>query len=115
MTMTEAELKARLDAFIDDQIAHRPIEAKIVRKLVKALKDAGDPVVEVFDSEEYNKVTTKREILVQVFNLDESYLITKSGGWVRLIMGQDYDMIADYTVSLEDALTEFNEWIMSKY
>lgn len=115
MSKTEAELKAELDVFIDRQITERPIEATVVRKLVRALKTAGDPVVEIFDTEEYNAVKTERDILVQVFNLDESYVITKSGGWVRLVMGQDYDMIADYTVSLEDALTDFNDWIMSKY
>lgn len=95
-------------------VARRPIEARIVRKVVKALKDAGDPVVQVYDTEEYVDVKTKDEVLNEVFNLDEAYLITKSGGWVRLIMGQDWDTVCDYTMSLDEALEPVMQYVMNE-
>lgn len=95
-------------------VAQRPIEARIVRKVIKALKDAGNPVVQVYDTEEYVDVATKDEILNEVFNLDEAYLITESGGWVRLIMGQDWDTICDYTMSLAPVIDPIIEYAMKE-
>ena len=101
--------------FINRQIAKNPIEARIVRKIVKALKDAGNPVVSVWDGEEDNPVTTKRDVLEQVFNLDQAHLYTKDGGWVFVVMGNEWDVLSDYTVSLEEALKPVNDYIMAHY
>lgn len=95
-------------------VAQRPIEARIVRKVIKALKDAGNPVVQVYDTEEYVDVKTKDEILNEVFNLDEAYLITESGGWVRLTMGQDWDTVCDYTMSLDEVLEPVMQYVMNE-
>lgn len=97
--------------FIDQNMAHNYIEAKIVKKVIKALADAGNPIVQVDDREEVTDVATKREILEQVFNLDECFLITQSGGWVRIVLGNEWDALVDYTTSLEDTLKPVNAWI----
>jgi len=98
-------------AFIDEGIASRPIEARIVRKVVRALKAAGNPVVKVDDGEEHIAVTTERDVLDQAFNLDELHLYTANGGWVFLVMGNEWDVICDYSISLEDALQPVNDYI----
>lgn len=101
----------RLDAFIKECMEHNHIEAKIVRKIIRALKAAGNPVVSVFDFEEDVPVRTEREIFREVFNLDESYLRTKSGAYIWIVLGNEWDCIIDYNVSLEDTLKPINEWI----
>lgn len=100
-----------LETFIAEQIAAKPVEAKIVRKIVRALKAAGTPVTQIWDSEEYVTVSTEKEVMEQAFNLDEIYLDTESGAWVRLTMGEGYDMLTDYSVSLDDALAPVRAWI----
>ncbi len=99
------------EAFIADQIKSRPTEATIVRKAVRALKAAGVPVVAVWDTVERVEVKTEEDILKEVFNLDEAFLVTQSGAWVRLTMGNEYDIITDYTTDLEAALQPALEWI----
>jgi hypothetical protein len=91
-------------------MAGRPTEATITRKVIKALKDAGQPVTIVFDGGERTPVDGKNAILNEVFNLDESYLITEDGSWVRLVMGNGYDIVCDYTTNLEDILQPVSDW-----
>jgi hypothetical protein len=55
------------------------------------------------------------DVVHLAYNLDEFHLYTKSGAWVYFIMGQDYDAIADYTMSIEDALQPVNDWIQTKW
>ena len=100
-----------LAAFVAEQIAARPIEAKIVRKIVRALKAAGDPIVSIWDGEEQNEVRTEADILALAFNLDELGLYTKSDAWIGLVMGEGYYVISDYSVRLEDALKPVHDWI----
>lgn len=97
--------------FTADQIAKRPTEVTILSRIVNALKNAGDPVVKVWDGEEESPVLTTGDVMHLAFNLDELHLYTKSGAFVFLVMGQDYDMLTDYSVSLEEALTPVNNWI----
>lgn len=101
--------------FIDEGIASCPTEAKILRKIIRALKKAGTPVVSVFDGAEYVDVETERQVFEQVFNLDESFLYTADGSWVRFTMGNEQDCITDYTTDLEDRLSLVNEWIERKF
>lgn len=97
--------------FIDSNMAHNYIEAKILNRLIKAFKAAGDPIVNVWDGEEENPVSTSREIQEQVFNLDECHLYTQSGGWVFFVNGNEWDALSDYTTDLEPILAPVNEWI----
>lgn len=92
---------ARFKKFIDDAIDAHFVEATIVKRLIKTLKAAGNPIVKVDDREEATDVKSKRDILEQVFNLDECFLITKSGGYIFFVMGNEWDCIADYNVGLE--------------
>lgn len=94
-----------MQAFIAAQIAARPIEARIVRKVYRALRDAGTPIVAAYDGEEQVPVSTLQDVLNEAFNLDEVYLYTEAGSWVRLTMGEEWDLVCDYTTDLEDALS----------
>lgn len=102
-------------AFINREIAARPIEADIVRRVIAALAEAGTPVVNVWDGVESTPVVTERDIMEQVFNLDEAYLYTTSGAWVRLVMGNEWDLIADYLISLEEALDPVQKYIAQNW
>lgn len=93
------------------QMHYHPIEAKIVRKVIRALKAAGTPVVAVFDGEEKTPVRTEREAMAVVFNLDMAWLMTERGSWVVIVIGNRWDAISDYTLDLEAALAEVNTWI----
>lgn len=106
--------KASFDKFIDDNMAALPAERKTLRKVVKALKDAGKPVVIVHDGEEDTPVTTLRSIQEQVFNLDDAWLVTEDGSWVRLVLGNGWDTLTDYTVDLEDILLPVTRYIEKK-
>lgn len=97
---------------IAQQIKRRPIEARIVRKVVRALKAAGTPVVKTWDGFEWVEVRTEREVLETVFNLDEVRLYTADDGWVYLVMGQDWDTLCDWTMDLDEALMPVNDYIM---
>jgi len=88
----------------------RPIEAKIIEMIIEGLKKAKNPIVSISSGGETDKVSSREEILNLVFNLDEARLNTKNG-WIYVVMGQDWDTIADYTVNLEDALKEVNDYI----
>lgn len=113
--MIDTTAEDRLKRFIDTQIAANPIEAKIVRRVVKALRDAGTPVVRVWDGGESIRVSTTRDVLDQVFNLDECRLHVAGGGYVYLVGGNEWDMISDYTLDLEDTLAPVNAWIESNW
>jgi hypothetical protein len=98
--------------FVAKAIKDSPIEAKIVRKVCKALKDSGNPVVSVFDGDDTTPVESTQDVLALVFNLDEAWLTTKTGAQVFLTMGQDWDTVCDYSLSLEAALEPIIDWII---
>lgn len=94
------------------QAAHfHPVETRIVRKVIRALKAAGTPVVAIWDAEEMSYATLERDLMELVFNLDEAWLMAKGGGWVRITLGNEWDAITDYTLNLEAALAEVEAWI----
>ncbi|QDM56734.1 hypothetical protein SEA_VELENE_60 [Microbacterium phage Velene] len=97
--------------FIDEAIANSPVEAKLTRKVYRALRAAGQPVVAVWDSEERVPVKNEREMLDQVFNLDVAWLITENGDWVMLVRGNEWDLISDYTVAVEPDLQSVFDYI----
>lgn len=102
-----------LDDFIKESKAHHYIELKILNKIIKALNEADDPIVTVYDTDEYTAVTpgNKAEIQRLVFNLDLCYLITRSGGYVFFVLGNEWDCVSDYTLSLEPVLAPINDFI----
>lgn len=104
-----------LSEFVAGQVKARPIEATMVRKIARALKAAGKPVVRAGYTygfnEEHVSVRTENDMLEEVFAYDDSILITEDGSWVRLVMGQEYETLTDYTTNLEEALAPVSEWI----
>ncbi len=100
----------RLRTYLDSQIAKRPIEREIIERIAKALRDVGNPVVRIWDGEENVAVSTDQSILDQAFNLDELSLHTADGSGVFLVMGEGWDMITDYHLSLDSALEPVMQW-----
>lgn len=102
-----------LDDYIKESKAHHYIELTILNKIIKALNEAENPIVQVYDGDEYTDVKpgNKAEIHRLVFNLDECYLFTRSGGWVRIVLGEDWDCLPDYSLSLESVLKPINDFI----
>lgn len=106
-----------LKKFIDEQLRVHPAEATITRRLVRALRKAGTPIVKVDDGEEITPARTERAILELVFNLDECYLLTEDGSWVRLVLGNPdpADFIVDYTLDLDPVLESLFAWIEARW
>jgi hypothetical protein len=102
-----------LRIYIDKQVAQRPVEANIIKRIVKAMSEAGTPITQAFDSEEFVPVTDEQSILDQAFNLDEVTLFTADGQGIYLTMGQEWDLICDYHLSLEKTLEPIMVWVCS--
>jgi hypothetical protein len=94
--------------FIDDAMKALPAETRMVNKVYESLKKAGKPIVKVWDTEEWTQVSTLRELQEIVFNLDECFLYTADNSWVRIVLGNEWDCVVDYTVDLEEALEPVN-------
>lgn len=103
------------DQFIKDNMARNYAEARIIKKLWKALKEAGDPIVAVWDGEEETPVRTLKELNRVAFNLDQCHLYTKSDGWVFIVMGNDWDALSDYTLNLEEAIKPVEDYIQKHW
>lgn len=89
------------------------IEELISKKVVDCLLKAGY-AVGVNDGEDttVKNSTNKHEIHKAMFSTDEDWILAykdgKQVGWVRLVYGNNTDVICDYTVNLEDALKDAN-------
>ena len=90
------------------------IERKIVLRLIDDLLAAGCEL-SVFDGEELYPSTTDRAAVIDaVMNTDADTLMVRRArdglkGWVELVYGNDgWDVISDYTVSLEPLLAGVN-------
>lgn len=106
----------------------RGIEYVIVRKLIETLlaKDLELSIDHGGEAETIHIKDTSDNTMEEMFACDEEYLMikTKRGslngkageehpnqGWVRLVYGNDgWDVICDYTTSLEEHLKEVNEY-----
>ena len=93
------------------QMAYHATEAKIVRRVIRALKKNGTPVTSIWDGEESTAVRTEREAMATVFNLDWAALSTETGSYVLIHIGNAWECITDYTLDLEAALAEAEAWI----
>lgn len=92
------------------------LEQRIVRRTAKVLLAAGY-VLQVNNGEDITPETPTDSltgILTGMMETDDEYLIvTGKGyrGWVRFVYGNDgWDVISDYTVSLEDVLKPVFEY-----
>lgn len=103
-----------LSEFAQKSVAALPAEATTVRKVYKALKDAGNPVVRVWDGEESIPVSTRDECLEAVFAVDQAWLYTASDQMAFIVLGNGWDALTDYSVSLEDVLSPVNDYLMTK-
>lgn len=93
------------------------IETRIAKSAIAELLSAGY-TLGVYDGEEttIKQSTDKQAVLDALQTTDDDYLLvykageSKRCGWVRFVYGNDgWDVISDYTVNLEDALTETNK------
>lgn len=78
---------------------------KASRKIIRALKLAGDPVVKVYDGEE-NVKGKERDLLEAVHSVDDSTLYTQSGAFIRIIGGNESecDCVADWSMSIDETM-----------
>lgn len=86
-------------------------EQRIVANLIHYMQANGWSVYEVFDGEEFTPVGTMKEAMEIIFNLDEALLYFRKGidpssqfgHNATLILGNDLDIICDWTYSKGDA------------
>jgi hypothetical protein len=100
-----------LTPYIAQALKHHPIEAKIVRKVLKTMRNANNPITAIFDGVEDTRVKTNNEALELIFDLDEAVLLTTDRSWIRIILGNKWDCLVDYTMDLEESLTPVNNYI----
>lgn len=93
------------------------LERRIVSNLIAHLESRGFKVFETWDREEANKVSTAKEAMEFVFNLDEVFLHFKSKAgkmrYVYLVLGNGIDIVSDWGIPKEidgfdAAMNEFN-------
>jgi len=86
----------------------REIERQIVSLLVADCLTAGY-AVGVYDGEEHTLRASRdfAEVWAALDTTDEDYLILRKGdadGWIRLIYGNECDVISDYTTSIDEGV-----------
>lgn len=80
-----------------------------IRQAIRALRNAGYELLEVFDGEETVKVSSEKKAIDAIMAVDDATLfVTKNDGynpWVRFVMGNSpEEVICDHTVSLSPVL-----------
>jgi hypothetical protein len=94
-------------------------ERRIVWNLIKYLAESGWNVVKVYDGDEYTKTPDPKSALEVIFNLDDAQVgfkqesITSRTHYVKLVLGNDLDIISDWNYTLGDP-DDFNV-VMSKF
>lgn len=116
---TDEEILARHDPAVR---ARAKIELEIVHELIKRLRAAGYVHFEVDDGgDDEEDVEGDQEIVHAIFAVDEAYLLARRtandrASKVFLVMGNSgYDVISDYTLSLETVMEPLSEWITKTY
>lgn len=88
------------------------IERKIARKIYRAFKAAGNPIVNIWDHEQDNPIASEGEFMAVVFNLDECFMHPKNGGHIFFVNGNEWDAINNYTLGeVDETLVPVNEWV----
>lgn len=104
--------------------ARDELEKSIVRKLVRALKEAGYLATQVWDGGEYVKVRTEEEVLEAVFAVDDATIhfdggkgANKHSHGVLIVLGNGADCISDYHCGdpeFDAVLDQVNAWVSAK-
>lgn len=71
-----------------------------IRETIDALREAGNPVIAVYDGTEHYPITNAEGIEAEARKHAEAYLLTSNGAWVHLVMGGD-NVIADHALDIE--------------
>lgn len=96
------------------------VEKKVVRHLIRAMREGGWTLSTVNDGEEEHKVNTEAAALEHVFSVDEAWMAFRKG--MRkcvffFVMGNDdgTTVIADYTIpqgeNVEEIMEGVDSWI----
>lgn len=82
---------------------------KASRKIIRSAKRHGNPVVSVWDTEDYVE-GNERDLLEAVHSVDTSRLVFESGATVLVIAGNESesDCICDYSMSVEAIVKDAN-------
>lgn len=87
-----------------DMPVHVRLEQRIVWNLLLVLNKAGWDAVNVDDGEETTNVSTAKSAMELIFNLDDCFVSFKDGsgrkGWIRLVLGNELDVISDYSANV---------------
>lgn len=81
-----------------------------IRQTIRALRDAGYTLVEVWDGEETVRVKTETEAVEAITAVDDATLFVRTpegdrNPWVRFVMGNDpEEVICDHVDSLSPVL-----------
>lgn len=115
-TMTDAEHTEHLIRKHDATVKHRArMEVSIIRRTIRALTAAGYDL-SVDDGGEPDEIVRgdERALIEAVMSVEEARLYADredEEGWVFFVMGNDgHDVIADYTVNLENELADVNAY-----
>lgn len=85
------------------------VAVKASRKIIRAFKKAGNPIVKVWDGDDY--ITGKeRDLLEAVHSVDTSYLYTESGAHVLIVAGNESeaDCVCDWSTSIDGIMRTVN-------
>lgn len=107
--MTDQEILKKHDPGIRGRAY---IELQIVNKLIgEAWTNSYHLILQDSDIKDYGN-----DLKTALFDLDEATLVVRcklgqrKGGWIRLVFGNDgYDLISDYSTSLEEFLKPVND------
>lgn len=86
-----------------------------IRQTIRALRDAGYTLVEVFNGEENVVVRTESAAIDAIMDVDDATLFVRTpdgqyNPWVRFVMGNDPDeVVCDYLTSLGHVLDPLTE------
>lgn len=96
------------------------VERKVVRHLIRTMKEKGWNAYKVNDGEEIVKTSTESEVMDAVFSVDESWIRFKKDGvqghrTAYIVLGNDgWDAICDHSLSDPDQDSDDFEKIMGE-
>lgn len=99
-----------ISAYVQRVIDHNDVEARIALRIYNALELAGNPVKYIDYGEGPVDVNSLNEFMQAVFSVDECYIYANRG-WIRFIIGNEWDCLVDYTLNLEEALAPVDSYI----
>lgn len=86
-------------------------ERRIVWNLLKHLEDNGITPTCVYDGEEIIPARSKKAVMEILFNRDEACVYftqnSASNAWVFFVLGNDIDVVSDYTIGLDPIISKF--------